>query len=294
MKRLVSNLPITQTILVPQGAEYKAVCRGLSRVKPPIPLVVPIPVSPKPVTRYLERWQQAGHFLKYPKPKVLLMGLCGSLSPHYAIGDIVLYQDCVYESNRFTPSSPRLTSPPTPLLQGEGSSTPPFPGREGGGMGPPLGMGGMGGLGQPYASSIEPTPLSQACDSELTTLLHQKLKERVSLVRALTSDRIIFSAQEKHHLGQLYSTQVVDMEGFAALEVLTQAGMAVAMVRVISDDSHHNLPNLTSALSPDGSLKPLPLAFGMMRQPIAATQLIRGALQGLRVLQEVTTLLFSE
>ncbi len=284
MKRLVSNLPITQTILVPQGAEYKAVCRGLSRVKPPIPLVVPIPVSPKPVTRYLERWQQAGHFLKYPKPKVLLMGLCGSLSPHYAIGDIVLYQDCVYESNRFTPSSPQLTSPPTPLLRGEGSNTPPFPGREGG----------LGGLGQPYASSIEPTPLSQACDSELTTLLHQKLKERVSLVRALTSDRIIFSAQEKHHLGQLYSTQVVDMEGFAALEVLTQAGMAVAMVRVISDDSHHNLPNLTSALSPDGSLKPLPLAFGMMRQPIAATHLIRGALQGLRVLQEVTTLLFSE
>ncbi len=284
MKRLVSNLPITQTILVPQGAEYKAVCRGLSRVKPPIPLVVPIPVSPKPVTRYLERWQQAGHFLKYPKPKVLLMGLCGSLSPHYAIGDIVLYQDCVYEPNRFTPSSPQLTSPPTPLLQGEGSSTPPFPTREGG----------LGGLGQPYASSIEPTPLSQACDSELTTLLHQKLKERVSLVRALTSDRIIFSAQEKHHLGQLYSTQVVDMEGFAALEVLSQAGMAVAMVRVISDDSHHNLPNLTSALSPDGSLKPLPLAFGMMRQPIAATHLIRGALQGLRVLQEVTTLLFSE
>jgi acyl transferase domain-containing protein/acyl carrier protein len=49
----------------------------------------------------------------------------------------------------------RLTSPPAPLLQGEGSRTPPFPVREGGGMGSPLRMGGMGGLGLPYPNSIE-------------------------------------------------------------------------------------------------------------------------------------------
>jgi CHAT domain-containing protein len=42
---------------------------------------------------------------------------------------------------------PETTSPPAPLLGGEGSSAPPFPTREGGGMGSPLGMGGMGGLG---------------------------------------------------------------------------------------------------------------------------------------------------
>ncbi len=46
----------------------------------------------------------------------------------------------------------RDTSPPTPLLRGEGSQTPPFPGREGR----------LGELGQPYRSSIgtdiTPTP----------------------------------------------------------------------------------------------------------------------------------------
>jgi hypothetical protein len=144
-----------------------------------------------------------------------------------------------------------------------------------------------------YESKVS-TPLLQLCDRELTTSLHHKLKERVSLVSSLTSDRLIFSAAQKRHLGQIYNTDVVDMEGFAALEVLNQAGVAVAMVRVISDDSHHNLPNLTSAISPDGSLQPLPLAIGMLRQPIAATLLIRGAIHGLRVLQKVTTLLFSE
>jgi nucleoside phosphorylase len=167
------------------------------------------------------------------------MGLCGSLSPRYTIGDIVLYQDCVYESK-------------------------------------------------------EPTPLAQSCDRQLTTLLHQKLKERVPLVNSLTSDRLVYSASEKRRLGQIYNTEVVDMEGFAALEVLTQAGVAVAMVRVISDDSHHNIPNLTSAISPNGSLQPLSLAIGMLRQPIAATRLIRGALHGLQVLQKVTTVLFAE
>ena len=235
----MSNLPPIQTILVPQGAEYKAVCRGLSRVKPPNLLILPIPVGCKPLTRYLEKYQQAGHFQNEPQPRVLLMGLCGSLSPHYAVGDIVIYQECVYESK-------------------------------------------------------VSTPLLQLCDRELTTSLHHKLKERVSLVSSLTSDRLIFSAAQKRHLGQIYNTDVVDMEGFAALEVLNQAGVAVAMVRVISDDSHHNLPNLTSAISPDGSLQPLPLAIGMLRQPIAATLLIRGAIHGLRVLQKVTTLLFSE
>ncbi len=235
----MSNFSPIQAILVPQGAEYKAVCRGLSRVNSPKPLVLPIPIGCMPLTKYLEKLQQADQFLKDSQPQVLLMGLCGSLSPHYAIGDVVVYRECVYESN---------------------------------------------------ASE----PLSQLCEGEITTLLHDKLKERASLVRGLTSDRIIHSASEKHHLGQIYNTEVVDMEGFPALEILSQAGVAVAMVRVISDDSQHNLPNLTSALSPDGSLLPLPLAIGMIRQPISAIRLIRGAIRGLRVLQSVTTLLFSE
>jgi hypothetical protein len=232
-------MSIPQTILVPQGAEYRAVCQGLSRIKAPKPLVVPIPVSPKPLTRYLERWQQTEEYLNASQSSVLVMGLCGSLSPHHVIGDIVLYQACVYQPN-------------------------------------------------------ESASLLRACDRHLTTVLHRKLEARVSSVRALTSDRVIFSAQEKRHLAQIYDTQVVDMEGFAALDVLTQAGVAVAMVRVISDDSDHNLPNLTSALSPEGSLQPLPLAIAMLRQPIAATRLVGGALHGLRVLQNVTKQLFSQ
>ena len=230
-------LPI-HAILVPQGSEYQAICRGLSRIVP-TPPVVPIPIGPEPLTRHLKKLQQAGYFSNHQQPRVLLMGLCGSLSHRYSIGDIVLYKACVYKSK------------------------------------------------------AAPSPL-HPCDPTLTTLLQENLKERASLVRSLTSDRIVWSAAEKRHLGQMYDAAVVDMEGFAALEVLSQAGVAVAMLRVVSDDCEHDLPDLTSALSPDGSLQRLPLAIGLLRQPLAATRLIRGALQGLQVLQEVTAFLFAE
>lgn len=233
----MSNLHPIQTILVPQGSEYKAVCRGLMHLKSPKPLVLPIPIGSKPLISYLKNLQQTDYFPKGSQSKVLLMGLCGSLTPEYKIGDIVVYKECVYPSQ-------------------------------------------------------DSTPLLKLCAPELTKLLSDKLKDKASLVRGLTSDRLIYFASEKQHLCQLYNTEVVDMEGFAALETLTKAGVAVAMVRVVSDDFEHNLPNLNSAINAEGKLETLPLVMGMMRQPIAAIRLIRGSLQGLRMLQKVTTLLF--
>ena len=228
------KIPI-QAILVPQGPEYLAVRRGLSRAGYLLP-VLPIPVGPAPVTQHLEKLQQAGF---QPQSGILLMGLCGSLHPRYAIGDRVLYQDCL------------------PGFQGS------------------------------------PPPV-KSCDSELTSWLHQRLQFKVDLVKALTSDRLIHSAAEKRQLGQVSGADVVDMEGFAALSAFSQAGVAIAMLRVVSDGCHHNLPDLSSALSPEGSLQSLPLALGMLRQPIAATRLIRGSLRGLNVLRAVTTDLFTE
>ena len=235
----IPHFPFPQIILVPQGAEYKAVCRGLSRVKPPKPITLPIPVGPKALTQYLKQWQQTEEYLKIRPSRILVMGLCGSLSAHLGVGDLVVYQDCLYQSS-------------------------------------------------------ESISKVRECDREFTTWLHRQLGEEIPLVNVFTSDRIIICAEQKRHLAQTYDTQVVDMEGFTVLEALSQTGIAVAMIRVISDDSHHNLPNLSSALSPEGSLQPLPLALGMLQQPIAAIRLVRGALHGLRVLQNVTSLLFTE
>jgi nucleoside phosphorylase len=169
-----------------------------------------------------------------PQVKVLMMGLCGSLRDRFQVGDVVLYDECIYETK------------------------------------------------------------VQQCDRSFTAELYAHLQEKVSLVKGLTSDRVVCSAIEKLQLGEISKADVVDMEGFAALEFFQQAGVEVAMLRVVSDDSRHDIPDLTSAINSDGSLQPLPLAISMIRQPIAATRLIKGSLQALKVLEQVTAFLFAK
>lgn len=220
-----NSLPV-HTILVPQGAEYKAVYRGLNRITGAKPTLLSIPLGMPALRQYLQQWPG-----QIPS-RVLLMGLCGSLQKQHTVGDVVLYEDCVYQGKL------------------------------------------------------------QKCDSSFTAQIQTHLQDKVSLVKGLTSDRLISSATEKQHLGKISRADVVDMEGFTALEFCQSAGIAAAILRVISDDSHHDIPNLTPAINADGSLQPLKLTWAFIRQPLAATHLIRGSLQALKVLEQVTTSLF--
>jgi purine-nucleoside phosphorylase len=224
------------TILVPQGAEYAAVCRGFKRATGKQPIIKAIPVGIEPVREYLQQWSKTKDFCHEIKPGVLVMGLCGSLTQQYKVGDILLYQDCMYQQQ------------------------------------------------------------VQDCNHPLTSHIQSKVNNQPStvyIVKSLTSDRIICSATEKRYLGETMGVDVVDMEGFAALEFFNQIGVEVAMLRVVSDDCHHDIPDISAAINSDGSLQPLSLALRFMRQPIAATRLIRGSLQGLKVLEQVTQSLFS-
>lgn len=234
--KITSALTI-DAILVPQGAEYRAVRRGLPATAKNLQ-VLPIPMGLQPLKRYLEQWKQTREFLIKPPTRLLLMGLGGSLSPQLKVGEIVLLKGCIYA--------------PTPSETG-----------------------------------------SSKYDRNLSNLLYHRLPKKVRLVTGLSSDRIICSASEKLQLGQTYGADVVEMEGFAVLEAFRQAGIAVAMLRVISDSAEHNIPDLTSAFDSDGSLKPFPLAMSMLRSPIASFRLIQGSLIGLRKLQQVTAYLFA-
>lgn len=221
-----------QIILVPQGAEYQAVCQGLKQVSHP-PVVLSLPVGSAPVRRRLEQLQQTGYFAN--QPRVLMMGLCGSLVPFLQAGDPVLYQTVLSRS----------------------SSLPPLP-----------------------------------CDRALTNTLHQRLGEQVLLVTALTSDRVICTAAEKRVLSQ--EASVVDMEGYTALEFFHQTGTPIASLRVVSDDCHRDIPDLSAAFNAAGNLQPGKAAIAMFRQPLAAAHLIQGSLQGLQELKRLTAMLLTE
>ncbi|MBW4484843.1 MAG: hypothetical protein KME14_20090 [Tildeniella torsiva UHER 1998/13D] len=77
-----------QVILVPAGAEYQAVMRGLRAVSH-APPVVAVPAGPAAFRAFLESWADRSRFANRG---ILLMGLGGSLSPGHSVGDGLLLE----------------------------------------------------------------------------------------------------------------------------------------------------------------------------------------------------------
>ncbi len=140
-----------------------------------------------------------------------------------------------------------------------------------------------------YGDSFAST--SHCCDLALTAQLQTLLN--VPIVRGVTRDRVVSTIHDKQQLAAQFSADVVDMESAAALEILNAIGVSTAVLRVVSDGCHSNIPDLSNAFNAEGSLQPMALAIALLRQPIAATHLIRGSLHGLKSLQELTQKLFS-
>jgi purine-nucleoside phosphorylase len=218
-------------ILVPKGAEYQSVMKGLERAVQPVPKVVAIPMGCLSVLRYLQQWQNTVPQMNSAKT-VLVMGLCGSLKPAYGVGDAVLYAHGLDQQNNRWQS-----------------------------------------------------------DRCLTQTLHTRLN--LPLVAALTSDRFIATAPEKQTLAHTYDADVIDMEGTAIFSALAPLNLSIATLRVVSDSCQHNLPDLNSAIDANGSLRSFPMTLCFIRQPIAATRLVRGSLKGLHTLQTLTASLFA-
>jgi hypothetical protein len=115
MNLTLATLPF-DAILVPQGQEYQAVCRGLQRIEGNKPLVIAIPLGTKATREFLQQnsivplWQQG-------KPRLLLMGLAGGLSPQHRVGDVVIYRECLYAKDRDSYISQQCDRNLTALLQ---------------------------------------------------------------------------------------------------------------------------------------------------------------------------------
>lgn len=215
-------------ILVPQGSEYRAVAKNFQRNLDF--LISPIPIGCSSVGMYLESItnpQQFGH--------AIVMGLCGSLSPNFKVGDVVVYAECIYLFSNLLNNQAKIL--PCTFIP------------------------------QPYIS---------------------KNISKVTQVKALTSDRLIHLAAEKQNLYKTTKADVVDMEGYVILEFFTKLNIPVGTIRVVSDDSLYDLPDLEKAIDRDGNLKPLQLAIAFAKQPLAAGRLIRGSLKSLQVLSKIS------
>ncbi|MDJ0597304.1 MAG: purine phosphorylase [Crocosphaera sp.] len=85
--------PGFDTVLVPQGMEYKAVFQGMETNQSKLKIIA-IPAGIQPLTKFLEQWQQTPDFLDKLPQGLILMGLGGSLSQNYSVGDVILYKKC--------------------------------------------------------------------------------------------------------------------------------------------------------------------------------------------------------
>ena len=224
-------------IIVPQGAEYRAVKNGLNKLQIQSPLLISIPIGTKQISTVLSN----NNFWQFQPKTVLIAGLCGSLSSRYSVGDAVLYQTCYSQ--------------------------------------------------QTTAKIATNRKLNRFIIERLTL---QTNRNQLFLTEGITSDRLIAKIEEKRQLAQKFLAHVVDMESFAYLKLLQQQKIAVSILRIVSDDLDHSLPDLESAISESGAIKPLPMAKAMIKQPIASKHLIAGSLRGLQKLRQVTSDLFRD
>ena len=212
-------------IVVPQGAEYKAVYRAINQDKNSSLPIISIPIG----FNQAKAQTQIDYIKSLKIKKLLIVGLCGSLSEEHSVGDVVLYQSCFDPHHQITLET----------------------------------------------------------DPKLTKAIHDQLSS-ASLVTSYTSDRAIDLASEKQKIYDTYQTDVVDMEGFSYLQLLQNHNIGVAILRVVSDHSKQDLPDLTKAISDRGPIKIFPLIIAMIQRPLAATELIKSSLKGLKQLEKTT------
>ena len=215
------------TIVVPQGTEYQAICRGLQQANPANIQVISIPIGSDHIKQTLANYcKQLAN-----SSQILIMGLCGSLSESYGVGDQILIRSCQDFKGNQVNLAPELTA---------------------------------------------------------------KIQAQLSLdsAIALTSDRIIAQAQEKYQLSQQHTAEIIEMEGYGYVRELQRLGKSVAMLRVVSDEFTGDIPELNNVIDSQGNIEVVAMAIALLKQPIAATRLIKGSITGLKALETITSQLF--
>ena len=250
-------------ILVPQGAEYKAVIRGIKALltsSSTIPKVYALPIGPSVSNTLQQVFSETGDELdgKF----VLLIGLGGSLSPHYQIGDVMLLHSmCKGTSKVKGHYNPEVKLDSTQTCQKWDISSPRI---------------------QHFYSELQTLTSAQ-------TSREDQISPNIDIVQGVTMDRMVTTPDEKRELQRLYQADVVDMESAYVVDFLQSRGATVAVVRVISDNSDTDVPDLNMAIDSLGSLNFRKMLWQFLKQPVAAMRLIRGSLKGLKQLTRISS-----
>lgn len=92
---------------------------------------------------------------------------------------------------------------------------------------------------------------------------------------AVTVERVVTTADAKHALFARTGALVVEMESFHAAEVAGARGTPFGCLRVVVDEQHESLPDLTAALDPVGRPRTLRLLKHLVASPRTVAALPR-------------------
>jgi hypothetical protein len=200
-------------IIVPRGAEARAVERGW----PP----------PRPAIREVSAGAAAGAGLVNGRlmATAVVLGVCGALDPALRVGDAVVYERVV-DGAEVLDLDPELAA-----------------------------------------------VCAVTCDRAPVT--------------AATVPHVLGDVAAKAALRAATRAAVIDMEAAAIIRACYERGVRVAMVRVVSDDAAHELPDLTGIYDASGALLPAPLARALLRRPASGARFVANALRALRALRFV-------
>lgn len=126
------------------------------------------------------------------------------------------------------------------------------------------------------------------CDFQVSSSLRQLLLAdglECMFGAGLTLDFMVTSADEKLSMGESYGAAAVDMESYDVIQVGTQLGVPVVVLRVILDEAEQKTPDFNMALEASGQMNPTKSLLAMMLRPLAAIKFLfslRSAMKTLR------------
>ncbi|MFN2462026.1 MAG: hypothetical protein ABR591_15320, partial [Candidatus Velthaea sp.] len=113
-------------------------------------------------------------------------------------------------------------------------------------------------------------------DAQLCADVQRAVGPTAVRVRATSVERVVCTASAKAALGVTAHAAVVDMESRALLNALRAQDVRVAIVRIVSDGAHNDLPEIGGAYDDAGRLRPFALTFAFLRAPLRSIRFLLG------------------
>ncbi|HMW02898.1 MAG TPA: hypothetical protein PKE58_22355 [Acidobacteriota bacterium] len=109
----------------------------------------------------------------------------------------------------------------------------------------------------------------------------------------LMARRMLCLANEKQAWGRQYPAKAVDMESYHMVRFAHQAGKQIAVLRVISDDAHHDVPDFNRALDETYQVRNFKVFLELARHPLLAVRFLRNVNLSVKRLKQVFAVAFA-